>query len=113
MKRLHTIGIGLVLILLLGPVAAAEKIPPSLRDIVFGAGHRPIVETTLDGTAFRGLAPFSSVPYLLWPAENASTAYDREKAAEWIRRSAATLGHGDFEPRYAGTWYWRGTGPSW
>lgn len=97
----------LVALCLLVSIVPAGEIPSSLRDIVFGAGHRTIVDATLDGVAFRGLAPFSDVPYLLWPDESATTTYDHDRAAEWIRRVGAELGHNDFEPRYVETWSWR------
>lgn len=90
--------------------STAEEIPKSLEGIVFGDEKQPRITVRLNGTDFDGFAPFSSNPFLLWPAEEAEApfAYDKEVVRQWLTQVSATLGHTGFQLQYADSFPWRG-----
>jgi len=92
------------------PALSAAGPPNSLRDLVFGAGHRPVHELRIDSAQYRYLAPFSKLPFLLWPATegvDAPFARDHEAVRMWLDRHRDTLGTGPFHPVFLRSASWR------
>ena len=52
-----------------GDVTPTAHPPRSMRNLVLHAGHREVRSLHLADTEFRYIAPFSELPFLLWPAD--------------------------------------------
>ena len=101
---------GVALLLGIGSSAVAQELPPTLRDVVFGARHHAITDVTLNGVPFHAMAKGGTQPYLLWPRDGAVLGLEKELdvVEDWLERSSALLGHADFELRSQERWNWRG-----
>ena len=98
----------LALLMLWAPSVPAREVPESLRGLAIGAEYMRQTETELSGEPFVGLIRRSDVPYLLWPTGQATVRQDQKTVIEWLRDSAAALGHHDFEPRLVEVFEFRG-----
>jgi virginiamycin B lyase len=97
--------------LLAAPALAADEIPGKLKGIVFGGSKRPIERVLVNDAAFDSVRTFSDLPYLLWPADEASSGGVPEidepaLVEEWLQAAAEELGFAGFSPRYVESFLW-------
>ncbi len=108
--------IALLLFLLASALAQGALLPDagppkSMRDLVLQAGHREILSLHIAYTEFHYLAPFSRLPFLLWPAEGSNEApfeYERAGAEKWLEDHREALGAQGFHLVFREMSHWRG-----
>lgn len=88
---------------------SATTPPNSMRNLVLHAGHHNVQTMQIDQTEFSYLAPFSRLPFLMWPtAEAAPFTHDPAVVKTWLEKHASALGLADLQPIWVGEKDWRG-----
>ncbi|MAE70871.1 MAG: hypothetical protein CME06_10430 [Gemmatimonadetes bacterium] len=89
---------------------AAQAPPASMKGLVLHASHRDVLEVELGGSRFHYVAPFSKLPFLIWPDAARGVRpfeHDREAVRGWIARHAGALGSTGLRPVFDKTARWR------
>jgi streptogramin lyase len=97
-----------------GPEGSVEPVidpPSSMRNLVLHVGHREVKTLNIANTEFRYVAPFSKLPFLLWPSEGDKAkpfAHDRAAVGKWLEIHRKALGVTDFKLLFRQTADWWG-----
>ena len=103
-------GIIMAGVLMGGPSLLAAEIPEGLKGILISGKGAVIEQANLNGIPFNTVSWFSSLPYLMWPADaNRPAPLDRDPAAvaAWLTGAADELGYAGFEPKFIERFTWR------
>ncbi len=93
------------------PAVFAAQVPPaSMKGLVLHASHRDVLEIELGGVRLHYVAPFSKLPFLIWPDAAGGVGpfgKDREAVRRWIAANASSLGSTGLQPVFDEIARWR------